>query len=172
MTLFQAACLTVFPALMIFAAWSDTVSYIIPNRISIMLAVAFVPAALAVGQPIGEIGMGLAVGVAALVIAVGMFAAGWIGGGDAKLFAAAALWLGLPGAPAFVMFTALAGGAMALLLMNARSPWLRSYFAAGPGWLARLAAPDAGIPYGVAIAIGAVAAFPQSPMMKAFHVGF
>ena len=72
----------------------------------------------------------------------------------------------------FLMFTAISGGALALLLLNARSPLLRTYFAAGPGWLARLATPEAGVPYGVAIAVGALAAFPQSPLMKAFHLGF
>ena len=172
MTLLQAACLTVFPALLIVAAFTDAVSFTIPNRVSLLLAATFVPAALSVGQPIGEIGMSFAVGGGALVVAIGMFAAGWIGGGDAKLLAASALWLGLPGAPTFLMFTALSGGALALLLMNARSPWFRAYFASGPGWLARLATPDAGVPYGVAIAAGALAAFPQSPLLRAFHVSF
>jgi prepilin peptidase CpaA len=172
MTLLQAACLTVFPALVIIAAFSDAVSFTIPNRVSLLLAATFIPAAMSVGQPIGEIGLCLAVGATALVVAIGMFAAGWIGGGDAKLFAASALWLGLPGAPTFLMFTALAGGALALVLMNARTPWFRSYFTSGPGWLARLAMPDAGVPYGVAIAAGALAAFPQSPLMRAFHGSF
>ena len=126
MTILQAACLTIFPVLAIIAAASDMASLTIPNRIPIALALAYAPAALSVGLPLGEIGIGFGIGLAALVVAVGMFAAGWIGGGDAKLFAVASLWLGLPAAPAFLAFTALAGGVLALILMNARSPWVRA----------------------------------------------
>ena len=73
---------------------SDVTSFTIPNRISLLLIASFFPAALALGRPLGEIGIDLAVGGAALVAAIGMFAAGWIGGGDAKLFAAVSLWWG------------------------------------------------------------------------------
>jgi prepilin peptidase CpaA len=101
-----------------------------------------------------------------------MFAAGWIGGGDAKLFAVSALWLGWSGLPVFLMVTALAGGALAVLLLNARSPLLKPYFNGAPTWFARLVTPGADVPYGVAIAAGALAAFPQSALMGAFHGNF
>jgi prepilin peptidase CpaA len=172
MTLLQAALLSVFPALLIFAALSDATSYTIPNRISLLLLASFFPAALALGRPLGEVGADLAVCAVALAAAMGMFAAGWIGGGDAKLFAAASLWIGWTAAPMFLMATALAGGALALMLLNARAAWLRPYFSAAPPWLARLVAPDAAVPYGVAIAIGALAAFPHCALVGAFHGSF
>jgi prepilin peptidase CpaA len=172
MTLFQAALLSVFPALMIFAALSDATSYTIPNRISLLLLAGFVPTAFGLGRPMGEIGVDLAVGGAALVAAMGMFAAGWIGGGDAKLFAVASVWLGWAALPTFLAATAIAGGALALALLNVRAAWLRPYFGSAPPWLARLAAPDAAVPYGVAIAIGALAAFPQCALVQAFHGSF
>ena len=172
MTLFQAALLSIFPALLIVAALSDATSYTIPNRISLLLLAAFFPAALALGRPVGEIGVDLAVGAVALVVAMGMFAAGWIGGGDAKLFAVAGLWLGWSAAPVFVLATALAGGVLAVMLLNVRAAWLRPYFSAAPAWLARLAAPDAAVPYGVAIAIGGLAAFPQCALVQSFHGSF
>ena len=96
MTLLQAAALTVFPALVIVAALTDVASFTIPNRLTLLLAACYLPVAIMLGRPLGEIGLCLAIGAAALVVAVGMFAAGWIGGGDAKLFAGAALWLGWP----------------------------------------------------------------------------
>ena len=111
MNLLQAALLTLFPVLVIIAALTDATSFTIPNRISAGLVLAFFPAALALGRPAGEIGVDAAVCFVALVAGMGMFAAGWIGGGDAKLLAAASLWLGLPAMPVFLLVTALAGGA-------------------------------------------------------------
>jgi prepilin peptidase CpaA len=172
MIILQAALLTVFPALLIVAALSDATSFTIPNRISLLLLAGFLPAALALGRPLGEIGIDLAVGGAALVAAMGMFAAGWIGGGDAKLFAVASLWLGWAAAPAFLLATAVAGGVLAVALLNLRAAWLRPYFSAAPSWVARLAAPDEAVPYGVAIAFGGLVAFPQCALVHAFHGSF
>jgi prepilin peptidase CpaA len=172
MNTLQAALLTLFPALVIIAALTDATSFTIPNRISLLLLVIYLPASLLLGRPLTEIGVEVAVGVVALVVGMAMFAAGWIGGGDAKLFAVCALWLGLRGAPSFLLVTAIAGGGLAVLLLNARSSMLRTYFAAGPAWLARLATPGGDVPYGVAIAAGALAAFPQSGLVAAFHGRF
>jgi len=172
MNLLQAAFLTLFPVMVIIAALTDATSFTIPNRISAILVVAFFPAALALARPAGEIGADAAVCFVALLAGMGMFAAGWIGGGDAKLLAAASLWLGLPAMPVFLIVTALSGGALAVLLMNARSPWVQPYLSGAPGWLTRLATPGADVPYGVAIATGALAAFPACALMHAFHGSF
>ena len=172
MNLIQAALLAAFPLLVILAALSDITSFTIPNRISALLFLAFFPAALALGRPLGEIGADVAVFAVALLAGMGMFAAGWIGGGDAKLLAVASLWLGLAAMPVFLLVTALAGGALAVLLMNVRSPWLQPYLGNAPAWLVRLASPGADVPYGVAIATGALVAFPQTPLLHAFHGSF
>jgi len=172
MNTLQAALLTLFPALVIIAALTDATSFIIPNRISLLLLAAYVPASLLLGRPMADMGIDLAVGVAALIAGMAMFAAGWIGGGDAKMFAACALWLGLRGAPSFLMVTAMAGGGLAVLLLNARSASFQTYFAGAPQWLARLVTPGGDVPYGIAIAAGALAAFPQSGLVAAFHGQF
>ena len=172
MNLLQAALLTAFPVLVIVAALSDATTFTIPNRISALLVLAFAPAVLVLARPGGEIGADVVVGLIALIAGMAMFAVGWIGGGDAKLFAAASLWLGLPALPMFLMITALAGGALAVLLMNVRSSWIQPYLGFAPPWLARLATPGADVPYGVAIATGALAAFPQCALMHAFHGRF
>jgi prepilin peptidase CpaA len=171
-TLPQIALLAVFPALVIIAALIDVASFTIPNRLNLVLAAAYPLAALGLGRPLGEIGLCLAVGVAALVVAVAMFAAGWIGGGDAKLFAGAALWLGWPALASFAMVTALAGGGLALLLLSVRATWLKPYLAGAPAWLERLTTTGQAAPYGVAIAFGALAAFPQSSIMRSLHASF
>ena len=161
----QTLLLLIFPVLTIGGALKDLTSFTIPNAISLVLAGAFPLAALALGLPLGAVGASVAVGVGALVMGMAMFAAGWIGGGDAKLFAAAALWLGLPGALSYLLFTGVAGGALAVGLLALRSPPVRAAMPAGPAWLVRLAAPGESVPYGVAIALGALAAFPVSPLV-------
>lgn len=167
-TLLQAALLLFFPVLVIVGALRDLTSFTIPNWISGLLIVAFFPAALLLGVAPMSIGAHLLVGFGALAVGVAMFALRWIGGGDAKLFAAAALWLGAPAALSYVVMTGLAGGALALALISLRSPIVRPYVLSGPAWFGRLADPDEAVPYGVAIAAGALATFADSPLMQAW----
>ena len=148
-----------FAALVIIAALKDLSSFTIPNWISAALVLAFAPAAWLAGMPISQIGLCFALAFGVLVLAAGMFALGWLGGGDAKLMAAASLWVGLTGVAAFAVFTGLAGGALALSLLALRSVWMRPTMSAGPSWTRRLATPGEAAPYGVAIALGALAAF-------------
>ena len=154
----------VFPLLVIVAALKDVTSFIIPNWLTIAIAVAFYPAALAAGASLGAIGLATAVGVAALLVGMGMYYAGWMGGGDAKLLAGCALWMGWPAVLPFLLATALAGGALALILMQMRSNLLKPYLQRGPAWMGRLIeASDA--PYGLAIAAGALVILPRSPLV-------
>lgn len=162
-----ALMLSVFPALMIAAALCDISSMKIPNRISALLIVAFFPTAFLVGLPVSAVLACLGVGVAALVVGAGLFALRWIGGGDAKVMAAAGLWLGVSGIAPFLMWTAVAGGLFALALLSLR-PWVHPYLTGGPRWMGRLFTPKGDIPYGVAICAGALAAFPESPVLRGF----
>jgi len=161
----QTALLLIFPVLVIGAALRDATSYTIPNWISLALVAAFPVAALALGLPLAAIGVSLAVGAVALVLGMIMFALRWIGGGDAKLFAAAALWLGLAPVGIYLAVTGVAGGALAVGLLGLRSTHVRPWLPARPAWLARLVEPGENVPYGVAICIGALAAFPASALM-------
>ncbi|CAN7193537.1 prepilin peptidase [Phenylobacterium sp. LjRoot219] len=164
------AALMAFPALVILGGVRDLISYRIPNWISLALLAAFIPAALiglAAGVPLSALGLNLAVGAAALVAGVVMWSLRWIGGGDAKLFAAAALWIGWPAAGTYLAVTGLVGGVFALLLLRLRAASLRSFVLSGPAWFTRLAEPGESVPYGVAIAIGALVAFPNSALVLA-----
>ena len=135
----------------------------IPNWISAALVVAFFPAAFAAGTPLPQIGLAVAVAMGALVIGAAMFALRWIGGGDAKLLAASTLWLGPAGLAPFLLWTAIAGGALALGLISARKLSAATGLPVRqPAWMERLLAPAGDIPYGIAIAAGALAAFPDS----------
>lgn len=152
-----------FPALVLVAAAKDATSFTIPNWVSLALAVLFPAAAFAAGMPPAAIGLHVGIGVAALVIGMVMFALRWLGGGDAKLIAAVALWLGWPALMTFLLAVALAGGALAVLLLVMRQSALRVYVLRGPSWMVRLTEPGEGVPYGVAIAAGVLAALPLSP---------
>ena len=167
----QSGLLVLFPALVIVGGTRDLVSYRIPNWISLALIAGFtVTAGLAAAfgdVTLSALGLNLAVGAAALAAGVAMFALGWIGGGDAKLFAAAGLWLGWPAVGVYLAVTGLAGGALALILLQLRSPAFRGVVQSGPQWFARLAEPGANVPYGVAIAVGALVAFPESALVNA-----
>ncbi|SPU42275.1 Flp pilus assembly protein, protease CpaA [Brevundimonas diminuta] len=162
--------LAALPVLTIIAALHDLTTMKIPNWISAVLIVAFFFAALALGLPLSVVGVSVGLAAAALVAGMGMFAANWIGGGDAKLLAASMLWMGLSGGLPFVLYTALAGGGFCILLMTARSH-LPFFAQSGPGWVMRLMQPKGDIPYGVAIAIGALLAYPSSPLMTAYIAG-
>jgi prepilin peptidase CpaA len=171
-TLMQFAVLAIFPLLAIAAALKDLTSYTIPNSISLALAATFVVAAVAAHMPLPVAGLHLAVGIVALLIGMGLFALGWLGGGDAKLLAACCLWLGWPATTSFLLDTAIAGGGFALLLMALRAPLVRAHTPALRGWAERLTMPGEPAPYGVAIAIGAVAAFPAADLLRLVHTSY
>lgn len=167
LALLAAALVLCFLALVLSAAFSDAMTFIIPNWISLALLAMFPVAGLAAGLPLTTLGLQLGLGFGALVIGAGMFAMGWMGGGDAKLIAAAVLWLGLPALPGFLVATAMAGGSLAVTLLMLRSVHFRAVVALGPRWVNRLADSNQGIPYGVAIAIGTLFAIQDSPFAAA-----
>lgn len=165
---FAAALALFLPALVLTAAASDATTFRIPNWIPLALAAAFVPAAFASGMSGSVLGLHALIGAGALVAGMGFFALSWIGGGDAKLAAAAALWMGWPAVLSFLTFAALAGGALAVAILMLRGPVMRPLAQTGPRWVARLADPKEGVPYGIALAVGALAAFPASPLGSGF----
>lgn len=157
--------LAVLPTLLALAAGWDLASFTIPNGISIALLGAFALFAFAVHMAPWAIGLHLAGGGIGLVAGFALFAFGYIGGGDAKLFACTALWLGLSDLPAYALLATIAGGALALLLMGARRLPLPQ-FLSREVWLVRLHDAKSGIPYGVALAIGALLILPQTEIFR------
>ncbi|MFT4254737.1 MAG: prepilin peptidase [Caulobacter sp.] len=154
--------LIVFAGLAVVAGLKDVTSYTIPNWISLALLAAFPFAAVLGGTGWTTVGLCLAVGFGMLVAGMLMFALRWVGGGDAKFLAACALWMGLTGLLPFLLNTAIAGGVLTLALMALRGARLAPLVAVGPAWVRRLGDKEGDVPYGVAIAVGALAALPQS----------
>ena len=170
MDLFTLALLSVLPALVIAAALSDLTTMRIPNWLSGSLIVGFFPAALAVGLPLSTAGLHGAVALAALLVGMALFALRVIGGGDAKLIAAACLWLGPSASFPFILWTAVFGGGLSLALLAARRE-VAPHLVGGPVWVQTLLQAKGDIPYGIAIALGALMAFPSSALLKAFVAG-
>jgi prepilin peptidase CpaA len=160
------ARLLLFPALMAFAAASDLFTMTISNRVSLALVAGFLLLALFGGMAPFEILSHVGAGAAVLAVAFACFAMGWVGGGDAKVAASAALWFGFAHLMNYLVYASLFGGALTLLLLQFRQ-WPLPYPLAGQAWLLKLHAKDSGIPYGIALAIGALMVYPETEWIKA-----
>lgn len=162
----DAIRLLLFPALMAFAASSDLFTMTISNRISLALAGTFFALAVMTGMSTGEILSHTGAALAVLVVAFVFFARGWIGGGDAKLAAATALWFGFDHLLDYFLYASLFGGALTLLLIRFRLLPLPAALARQE-WVRRLHRLDGGVPYGIALAAAALAVYPHTDWMKA-----
>ena len=91
----EALIFVVFPFCMLFAAISDMLSMTIANRVSVLLVVVFALVAPLTGMEWAAYGWHFAAGALVLAVTFGLFAMGGMGGGDAKLLAATAVWMGL-----------------------------------------------------------------------------
>jgi prepilin peptidase CpaA len=160
------ARLMLFPALMAFAAASDLFTMTISNRVSLALVAGFLVLAPLGGMGFYDILSHLGAGAAVLVVAFGCFAMGWIGGGDAKVAAAAGLWFGFGHLLNYLIYASLFGGALTLLLLQFRQ-WPLPYPLAAQPWLLRLHAKESGIPYGIALAVGALMIYPETDWIRA-----
>jgi prepilin peptidase CpaA len=158
--------LLLFPALMAFAAASDLLTMTIPNRVSLALAAGFLVLAGVSGMDLTNIFAHVAAGATVLIVAFACFAMGWIGGGDAKVAAAAALWFGFSDLMNYLLWASMFGGALTVLLIQFRR-WPLPYSLTGQAWLVRLHAKDSGIPYGIALAIGALMIYPETEWVRA-----
>jgi len=157
----ELAVLTVLPGAVAFAAAMDLFTMTIPNRISAVLVVAFFPLAALAGLNAWQVVDHVGAGVLVLALGIILFIPGWFGGGDAKLMAAIALWIGFDNLLLYILYVAVAGGAIATAFTAARSVPLPRLFL-GEAWALRLHRTDAGIPYGLALAAGALLVYPHT----------
>ena len=156
-----------FPAAMAFAGAMDFFTMTIPNRVSLALIAGFAVVAAMAGAPWMLVANHVAAGLLFLGIGIFMFSMGWLGGGDAKLLAAAALWLGFDSLFPYITLVTILGGALAIGLLAFRNitppVWLM-----GQEWALRLHDRRGGIPYGIALAGAALWVYPNTPWFVAF----
>ena len=165
----EFACFLIFPAAMAFAGCMDLFTMTIPNRISLVLIVAFI--LILPFAPFGWMGLASHVGAFALMLAIGigLFAGGFLGGGDAKLLAVAALWLGFERLLEYLVLASVCGGllSVAILLYRAMTPPLWLY---RQPWAMRLHEKTGGIPYGIALAAAGLWIYPTTSWFQSFAV--
>jgi prepilin peptidase CpaA len=138
----------------------------IPNRVCAALAIGYVILAFAVGLPAQAILINVSCGAAVLAAMFAMFAKGWVGGGDAKLAAAIALWLGWGALLDYSLSAAIYGGALTIFILLGRRfvlpVWLSRH-----AWIARLHDSKTGVPYGVALAAAGMMIYPHTEIWRA-----
>lgn len=139
-----------FALCLVLAAVEDAWRLRISNVFSLLLVALFVAAAAAQGFAIDWLSH---VGAATLVFVGGlfMFARGWLGGGDVKLWAAIALWMGFDRLGPFMLAVVAAGGALAILLVAVRRTLPVPADGESRTPLLRRSGP---IPYGLALCAG------------------
>ena len=162
-----------FAALMLYAAVSDVTSLVIPNAVVVGVLSLFCGAALLLPF---EVRWELHLGALAAVLAVGLVAYRFnvLGAGDVKLISALALWTGFEHLSALILYIALAGGALAVVLVVSRKLLFGAacYFPRlEPTLRARVFQMGEKIPYGVAIAIGGIGTGFSLPHLGLF-IGF
>ena len=162
--------LLIFPALMVYAAFSDLLTMRIANGLVGLIVLSYAVLVVVSGLSWTEISMALAAAAIVLAISFAFFAFGWIGGGDAKLVSATILWLGFGLMLQYMIYAALLGGALTLVIL-----WLRRYplsaQLASHGWIDRLHNPKSGVPYGVALAVAGLLVYPQTVIFQQLSVG-
>jgi len=160
----EALIFVVFPFCMVFAAVSDAVSMTIANRVSVVLVVTFAAIAPMTGMEWPSYGWHFAAAAVVLAVTFTMFAVGGMGGGDAKLMAATALWMGFNfNLLAYLVASAFFGGVLTLAILSYRKSPLVEMTGSNL-FLRHYANPRVGVPYAVALGLGGLYCYPDSPL--------
>jgi prepilin peptidase CpaA len=161
----ELAIMFVFPAAMVLAGAMDIFTMTIPNRIALGLVAGFVCLVPFAGFGWETIALHVAIGAAMLVLGIGAFAAGWVGGGDAKLFAAASLWMGPEYIYQYALISALCGGVLTLAFLGLRMIPLPAALR-NRSWVARLHDAGRGVPYCTALAAAGLIVYPDTSWLQ------
>lgn len=149
---------------MIMAAIKDAAIMKIPNWISLLTAALFFAMVPFAWDGFAVLGEHVLVGLTVFIAGFVMFALGWLGGGDAKLLAATSLWWTWSDVVLYIGYTGILGGVLALILLIGRKyapVWLST-----SSWGYGLFKEEKAMPYGLALAGGALLTLPQSEIFK------
>lgn len=156
-------CFTLFPTLLMVAAIWDVLTFKIPNWLTLLTAALFFPMALATGLPLDGVVWHIAAGILLFAVGFIMFQFNLLGGGDAKMLAAAGLWFGMTNIYGFILLAAFAGF-LQVSFMVATSFIMLSLDIADVSdkskrlW-GKLVSMTPNVPFGFAIALGGIVAF-------------
>ncbi|ODS54238.1 MAG: peptidase [Agrobacterium sp. SCN 61-19] len=162
----NAIVFLVLPLCLSLAALTDFLEMTIPNWISLLLIGAFVLIAPFSGLSVTEFGWHLAAALLVFVGCFALFAFNVMGGGDAKLLTAAALWFGFNTSLfEFLVYTGYLGGLLTIVVMLLRANWDK--FATVGVRLPQTLMVAKKIPYAIAIGGAGLLAYPSSPLVVA-----
>ena len=157
----------VFTLLLVGACVSDLRSRRIPNAIVLALVLGGLGYSLATMAAVPALGHALGGGAAGLVLWLPFWLMRVLGAGDVKLAAAAGTWLGVVGVVEASLLGAVVGGVLALWALSRHGgvsagatrfgAWMLASRATG-SLMPELTPRERRIPYGLAIAAGAVTA--------------
>jgi len=165
----ELALFAILAILLVCAAISDARRFTIPNSISISVTALFFIAWFILPVQTSILSH---VGSASLVLIIGMllFRLGLFGGGDVKLWAAAALWFGFGTFHTQLMYISLVGGLLGISLFVARisiARWHGVKRGVQVSAVPQVLQDGAAVPYGVAIAAGTILTLNQTPFFAA-----
>lgn len=161
----EAVIFVVFPFCMVYAAISDSMSMTIANRVTILLIATFAVVAPLAGMDWAEYGMHFAAAGLVLAVTFGLFATGTMGGGDAKLMAGTALWMGWNlELLQYLVYSSFVGGVLTVAILAYRRSALSVYTGTNP-LLRHFADQKAAVPYGIALGIAGLMIYPETPLM-------
>lgn len=161
-----ASIFVIFPFCMLFAAVSDMISMTIANRVSVILIAAFAIIAPLTGMDWVTYGWHFAAGGTVLAVTFTVFAIGGMGGGDAKLLTATAVWMGFSiTLLQYLVLGAMLGGALTLLILLFRNSPMAA-FSSSNVFLRHFADEKAGIPYGVALGVAGLMTYPETELVR------
>ena len=159
--------LLAFPVAMAFAAANDLFSMKIPNKVSLVLIATFLAAALMIRMPLELLGTHVGIAAAVLTATFLLFSFNLLGGGDAKLMAAGALWMGPEHTLPYLAYLTIFGGILAVAILMYRK-FIPANALPLPPWAMRLHVNGTGIPYGIAIAAAGLMLYPSTDWFRAF----
>jgi prepilin peptidase CpaA len=161
----EAAILVIFPLCMAMAACSDLLTMTIPNRLSIVLLASFAAIAPFSGFSAHEILMHVGAGGTVFAACFILFAFGIMGGGDAKILTASAVWFGLnESLLVYLLWVSVFGGLLSIIILMMRSQHnlILTYGIPVPETMLHKKT----VPYGIAIGAAAFTAYPSAPIMQ------
>jgi prepilin peptidase CpaA len=158
----EAAILVVFPLCMAMAAMTDILSMTIPNRVSLLLAASYFILAPVAGLDFLTIGWSVIAAFCVFAVCFALFALNVMGGGDAKILTASALWFGFGfDLVEYLTLVGYLGGVLTIIILILRTQVMLYIVNALPIPL-HLTDSKAGVPYGVAISAAALLNFPET----------
>ncbi|EKF19468.1 peptidase A24A prepilin type IV [Nitratireductor pacificus pht-3B] len=138
----------------------------IANRVSVILLLTFALIAPLTGMSWAAYGMHFAAGALVLSVTFALFALGGMGGGDAKLLSATAVWFGFGfGLLQYLVVASMIGGVLTMAILYYRGSPL-ALMTGNNTFLRHFANAKTGVPYGIALGLSGLITFPEAPLIQ------